>query len=109
MSYLLWAALRLGACGAEPPCRPGFTRAEDGHCYPPPADPEPPSATDVLESLGPCIPLKPSDDVDLLTGCLALPGGDPGCPGDTFDALDTAWERGADCSLNGSKTTWTCD
>jgi hypothetical protein len=59
----------------------------------------------VLEGLGPCVPLKPGAELDWLTGCLVGEAG-PACAGDSFDAVDLAWGRGASCDDNGS--TWTC-
>jgi hypothetical protein len=101
-----FAALLLAGCapGGDDPCRPGFTRAQDGHCYPPPPDPGPPSATDVLLGRGPCVPRPPGEDIDLFGGCI-----EGACAGDPFDAIDLALGRGATCTRNQDDTDWTCD
>ncbi|MEQ1567261.1 MAG: hypothetical protein ABMA64_16590, partial [Myxococcota bacterium] len=83
---------------------PGFTHGADGHCYPPPPDPVPPTLTEVLTDPASCDPAKPGADVDWIGGCL-----DGACAGDTFDAIDAALGRGADCRLNSTATLWTCD
>ncbi|MEQ1507389.1 MAG: hypothetical protein ABMB14_34490 [Myxococcota bacterium] len=86
---LLAACAAVAACadapGADDPCRPGFVRGEDGHCWPPPPDPAPPTANDVLEALGPCVPFKPSDEIDLVGGCI-----EGACAGATFDTVSAA-------------------
>ncbi len=75
--------LLLLACGpdvAELPCRDGFARAADGHCYPPA-----PTFTTVdfeaaLANLGPCEPRDEGVATDLQSGCSYY-----FCPGDTFE------------------------
>jgi hypothetical protein len=81
------AALVLGGnlagCGGSDAelCRPGFARAQDGHCYPPLSD-DPPTFVEALESLGPCTRLKNGDEIDAIGGCM---GG--ACAGDEFSAI----------------------
>ena len=87
--------LLLVGCGpdtGEVPCRPGFALAGDGHCYPPPPDPTPPTANDVLENLAPCVPDKPDDAIDLATGCI-----DGACAGTQFEAVNAALGEGVVC------------
>lgn len=101
-TQLLLASL-LGGCGEpELACRPGFSRAEDGHCYPPPPDPGPPTFNDVLENLDPCVPLKPGEQLDLAGGCIQGV-----CAGDTFGEADRAYGEGVSCQRSGQD--WDCN
>ncbi len=80
----------LGACAPDPtgdPCRQGFARAADGHCYPPLTEPEPADATGVLDAAPPCVPREPDGLVDLEAGCAGAV-----CAGDTY--ADVALEAG---------------
>lgn len=83
--------LLLLACATDPaelPCREGFARAADGHCYPPA-----PVATGfdfeaALGSLDACEPLLDGVSADLESGCAYFL-----CPGDSFEeAVDVLGE-----------------
>lgn len=82
-------------------CRVGFDRADDGHCYPPPPDPGPPSANDVLDGLGPCVLLKDGDEIDVLLGCI-----EGACAATSFQTIDAALGGDASCSVSGAD--WIC-
>lgn len=101
----MWVVVLASGCASpsDEACRPGFTRAQDGHCYPPPPDPEPPTANEVLEGIGPCVPLKDGDEIDVAGGCL-----EGACAGRQFSAIDRALGGGADCDTNSSGSTWIC-
>ena len=88
--------LLLVGCGpdSEAPCRPGFALASDDHCYPPPPDPTPPSANDVLAELGPCVPKKAGTDIDLVLACI-----DGACARDTFETVNDVLGEGVTCEL----------
>ena len=85
----------------EIPCRPGFTIAQDGHCYPPPPDPRPPSANDVLENLGPCVARKFGTEIDLAIGCI-----EGACVNDTFGDVNALLGEGVVCENIG--VDWFC-
>ncbi|MEZ4238085.1 MAG: hypothetical protein R3F59_18450 [Myxococcota bacterium] len=102
-ALFVWLIASSCAPAEDPACRPGFTRAGDGHCYPPPPDPAVPSANEVLEGTGPCVPRKPGDRIDVVGGCL-----DGACANRTFATIDAALGGGADCSTNSSGSTWIC-
>jgi hypothetical protein len=95
--------LFLAGCASEPeiPCRPGFTVAQDGHCYPPPPDPRPPAANDVLEQLPACVPRNPGDEIQIATGCI-----EGACAGDTFAAFDAVLGEGVECEA--FEPDWFC-
>ena len=78
-----WILLLL-ACAPDPDelaCRSDFSRASDGHCYPNDVGADEPLTTgDLLELLAPCTGLRPSERMDLDSGCA---GGL--CEGDLYD------------------------
>lgn len=90
-------------CGPdhETPCRPGFTIAQDGHCYPPPPDPRPPSANDVLENLGPCVARKFGTEIDVVVGCM-----EGACANDEFVEVNAQLGEGVECENIG--VDWFC-
>jgi hypothetical protein len=99
---VLTAALLLSAClpASDEACRPGFTRAGDGHCYPPPPDPAPPSITDAIEGVT-CESLVPDGLVDLDGGCV-----DGACVGEPFADADEALGGGAGCAVASWSDEW---
>ena len=100
-AVLLFAA----GCGPDAgvePCRPGFSRAADGRCWPPAPDPEPASATDAIEALAPCVSIAdPDGSVDLDGGCV-----DDACAGATFAQIDAALEGDAGCATASWSEEW---
>jgi hypothetical protein len=84
-----------GCVGSEAElCRPGFARAEDGHCYPPIPD-DPPTFVEALQAMGPCVRLKNGDEIDAIAGCV-----DGACAGDEFSSvLLTLGDRDTVCEL----------
>jgi hypothetical protein len=94
--------------GEEPACRPGFVRAADGHCYPPPPDPQPPTANDVLEQSGPCVARKDGEEIDIVDACI-----EGACAGDLFPEVRVALGLAGgeipaepECEVEGSE--WSC-
>lgn len=82
-------------------CRAGFALAQDGHCYPPPPDPRPPTVNDVLQNLGPCVARKLGDEIDLPFGCI-----EEACAGATFEVVEEALGEGVECEVSGPD--WFC-
>jgi hypothetical protein len=105
MKSLRRATLLLSfACGpADPECRPGFVLAPDGHCYPPPPDPEPPDLTDVLEASGPCLPRRAGEEIDLALGCI-----EGVCRSSSYLQARTALGPPT-CELTSDEADWLCD
>ena len=64
----------------ELPCREGFSRAPSGHCYPDEPLQAPSSLDDLYELLEPCHGLRPSNGMDLESGCAGEL-----CQGDLYD------------------------
>ncbi len=94
------------ACSEGEPdlCRPGFLRAADGHCYPPPPDYPSPSIEDTLSNLPPCFPHKPIGDIDFEAGCA-----DNACVDDTFEEWTEALGAPDACdSASFSNTQSSC-
>lgn len=82
-SLLLWTAC---VPAEDPdPCRQGWSRAPDGHCYPPDTTDDTPGATDAIDAAGPaCVLAKPDGRLDLDAGCA-----DGLCVGDTFERMSS--------------------
>lgn len=101
-------ALILAACGADPTepdaeaCRDGFTRADDGHCYPPLTEATPVVTDLLLEA--PCARAAAGDALQLEIGCI-----EGACAGDTFATVDAAFGYGARCDLLASGLNWSCE
>lgn len=93
----------VGCAGAEEaaPCRPGFFPGPEGHCWPPPPDPEPPTAADVIEGLPGCVPHKPTGEIDLDGGCV-----EGACAGDTWLAVSAALGEGWSCADASWSSEW---
>lgn len=92
----------LPSCDApEEACRPGFVRAEDGHCYPPPPDPDPPSVADALVSFGPCLAHDSGTEIDLFGGCI-----EGACAQGAFASFTAAFGP-VDCNTNDAGE-WDC-
>lgn len=89
-------ASSLSACGSSlPACRPSFVRAEDGHCYPPPPDPDPPTFSEAFESLPPCAAQKSGIEIDLPGGCI-----EGGCAQSDYASFESALGLDVDCGAN---------
>jgi hypothetical protein len=91
-------------CGTdrEIACRAGFALAQDGHCYPPPPDPRPPTANDVLANLGACEPKKDGDEIDIPRGCI-----EEACVDATWDVVQQTLGEGVACEAVGAD--WICE
>jgi hypothetical protein len=98
MLVMVWA----GCGGGEVDlCRPGFLRAADGHCYPPPPETPAPVVEDVLDNLPPCFLHKPIGDIDLEAGCA-----DGACVEQTIEQWRAALGGDADeCTAIGGPLT----
>lgn len=90
-----------GGSGDALPCRQGFFPAPDGHCYPPPEDPAPPSATEVIDGIADCVPLKPTGEVEIDGGCV-----EGACAGDTWDEVKAELGDDVSCSQASWSDQW---
>ncbi|MCB9689610.1 MAG: hypothetical protein H6738_11260 [Alphaproteobacteria bacterium] len=96
-SLLLWTAC--APVDDHDPCRQGWSRARDGHCYPPATEADTPDATDAIEATPPCILDKPDGRLDLETGCA-----DGICVGDTYERMAALLGEG-ECVADASFPT----
>jgi len=102
LALAIGATLAAGAAGCGPrltelPCREGFTRAADGHCYPPPTEFTTVDLDAAVANLPACEIRASPFLIDLDSGCaLGM------CPGDLFEESVATFGSGYTCfTANG--------
>lgn len=100
-----WLGCAQDAEAPPDPCRPGFSLAPDGHCYPPPPRYPDPSVADVLASLPDCVARPPGDGLDLGSGCV-----DGSCVDGRFDGFVATLGPPEACpTIDGLGEQYECD
>jgi hypothetical protein len=85
----LWLFL---ACAVEEiPCRDGFERDNDGHCY----QEEVPTIKNALENLPDCEPVGGDGAIDLINGCAS-----GACPNMTYPTINEILGEEGDCNTS---------